>query len=41
MASMNKTELGFNQWTLTDKPTMDDFNADNLLTDQLLKERCV
>ncbi len=39
MASMNKTELGFNQWTLTDKPTMDDFNADNLLTDQLLKEQ--
>ena len=39
MASINKTELGFNQWALTDKPTMDDFNADNLLTEQLLKEQ--
>lgn len=33
------TELGFSQWALSDKPTMDDFNADNLLTDQLFKRQ--
>ncbi|WP_143533556.1 hypothetical protein [Provencibacterium massiliense] len=39
MSSTNKTEMGFNQWSLADKPTMEDFNADNALTEQLLGER--
>ncbi|TCL44096.1 hypothetical protein [Harryflintia acetispora] len=39
MSSINKTELGFNQWSLSDKPTMEDFNADNLLADQILEEK--
>ncbi|WP_195282812.1 hypothetical protein [Harryflintia acetispora] len=38
MSSINKTELGFNQWALSDKPTMEDFNADNVLVDQLLAD---
>lgn len=40
MSSTNKTGLGFNQWILADKPTMEDFNADNVLVEQLLEERC-
>ncbi|RGB64780.1 hypothetical protein [Provencibacterium massiliense] len=36
MASANKTALGLNQWSLSDKPTMEDFNADNALLDQIL-----
>ncbi|MBC8570525.1 hypothetical protein [Zongyangia hominis] len=37
MASTNHTEhLGLNQWILTDKPRMDDFNSDNLKIDQSL-----
>lgn len=39
MSSTNKTGLGFNQWILADKPTMEDFNADNVLVEQLLEER--
>ena len=35
MASTNKTEhLSLNQWVLTDKPRMDDFNSDNQKLDQ-------
>lgn len=37
MASTNKTQhLQLNQWSLTDKPRMDDFNSDNLKLDQSL-----
>ena len=38
MSSINKTELGFNQWALSDKPTMEDFNADNALTNSTFTE---
>jgi len=32
-SATNKTPLGLNQWVLTDKPTMRDFNEDNRLID--------
>lgn len=39
MASTNKTEhLSLNQWVLTDKPRMDDFNSDNQKLDQAVGE---
>jgi|GEM_PF-1547476 len=34
MPSTNKTPLGLNQWLLSDKPAMDDFNADNLIAER-------
>ena len=38
MASSNKTTtLGLNQWSGTDKPKRNDFNADNLAIDQAIK----
>jgi len=37
MSSTNKTSLGLNQWVNTDTPKMEDFNADNLKIDTLIK----
>ena len=37
MSSTNKTSLGLNQWINTDTPKMEDFNADNLKINTLIK----
>ncbi len=37
MPSTNKTPSGLNQWLATDKPEMEDFNADNLTIDALVE----
>lgn len=39
MPSTNKTDLGFNQWVLTDQPEMGDFNADNELANSLIQNK--
>lgn len=39
MSSTNKTPLGLSQWDGTDKPKREDFNADNLLVDQILQSK--
>lgn len=36
MSSSNKTPLGFNLWSGMDTPKREDFNADNLLADDLM-----
>ena len=36
--SFSKTPLGLNQWVLTDKPTMNDFNEDNQIIDGAITE---
>lgn len=39
MPSTNKTDIGLNQWITTDKPLMEDFNADNRITTQELEKK--
>lgn len=38
MASTYKTELELNQWLDSDKPRMEDFNRDNRIVDEKLRE---
>lgn len=36
--SVNKTNLGLNQWTENEKPLRTEFNSDNQIVDEQLRE---
>ena len=36
--STNKTPLGLNNWSTSEKPVMAEFNSDNQIIDQQLRE---